>query len=130
MRERQEFLDRYFVFSGPDYEPPMDYSRTRGLIGEILIELDLLDEQRKLMAESALKPQLTHEARPAVGQAPEGAMNIIEPENSEGAPAPDGASPVPSPFPQTQGAEGGPPQFEPPPQLPAPVPGPAPGAEE
>ena len=39
MRERQEFLDRYFVFSDRDYEPPIDYSRTRGLVGEIMNEL-------------------------------------------------------------------------------------------
>ncbi|HEY5934606.1 MAG TPA: hypothetical protein VIU61_08225, partial [Kofleriaceae bacterium] len=131
MRERQEFLDRYFVFSGPDYEPPMDYSRTRGLIGEILMELDLLDEQRKLIADTALKPALTHDPRAAVGQAPEGSMRSGEPEGGDveaGAPQPDGAAPPPQVFPQVEG--GGPPQFEPPPQLPAPVPGPAPGTEE
>jgi general secretion pathway protein D len=35
MRERQEFLDRYFVFGDQDYEPPRDYSRTNGLVEEI-----------------------------------------------------------------------------------------------
>jgi general secretion pathway protein D len=36
MRERQEFLDRYFVFSDQaDYEPPRDYTRTNGLVEEI-----------------------------------------------------------------------------------------------
>ncbi|TAK26555.1 MAG: type II secretion system protein GspD [Myxococcaceae bacterium] len=35
MRERQEFLDRYFVFGEQDYEPPRDYSRTNGLVEEI-----------------------------------------------------------------------------------------------
>ncbi|MDB4931368.1 MAG: hypothetical protein JWM10_3852, partial [Myxococcaceae bacterium] len=35
MRERQEFLDRYFVFGEQDYEPPRDYTRTNGLVEEI-----------------------------------------------------------------------------------------------
>ena len=31
MQERQEFLDRYFVFSDQQpYEPPRDFSRTNG----------------------------------------------------------------------------------------------------
>jgi general secretion pathway protein D len=78
MRERQEFLDRYFVFAGPEYEPAMDYSRTRGLVAEIVLELKALEEQRKLYEEAALRPELSHEARPAVGQAPEGALGPVE----------------------------------------------------
>ena len=35
MRERQEFLDRYFVFTDADYEPPRDWTRTNGLVEEI-----------------------------------------------------------------------------------------------
>ncbi len=36
MQERQEFLDRYFVFTEQnDYEPPKDYSRTNGLLEDI-----------------------------------------------------------------------------------------------
>lgn len=68
MRERQEFLDRFFVFSGTDYTPPMDYSRTRGLVGEIMRELANLAEQRRLNEAAANKPVPTHEPRPAVGE--------------------------------------------------------------
>ena len=32
MQERQEFLDRYMVFSGEDWKPPRDWSRTSGLV--------------------------------------------------------------------------------------------------
>ncbi|HMI90367.1 MAG TPA: type II secretion system protein GspD, partial [Polyangiales bacterium] len=97
MRERQEFIDRYFVFGDPDYEPPMDYSRTRGLISEIILELKLLDEKKQLMADAALKPQLSHDPKGAVGQAPatissSGADVVIEP---EAAPMPGGISPPP-----------------------------------
>ena len=36
MQERQEFLDRYFVFTEQnEYEPPKDYSRTNGLLEDI-----------------------------------------------------------------------------------------------
>ena len=36
MRERQEFLDRYFVFApNKEYKATIDYSRTRGLLEEI-----------------------------------------------------------------------------------------------
>ncbi len=49
MRERQEFLDRYFVFN-PDqnYTPPKDYSRTSGLLEVIRQSYRKVDEQRKL----------------------------------------------------------------------------------
>jgi general secretion pathway protein D len=103
MRERQEFLDRYFVFGDREYEPPVDYSRTRGLIGEIISELTLITEQNKLLADAANRPELKHEPRTPVGQAPEGSMQhssddgeIIEPE--DGAPqAPEEMPPPPEP---------------------------------
>jgi general secretion pathway protein D len=99
MRERQEFLDRYFVFGDSEYEPPVDYSRTRGLIGEIINELGMIDEHNKLMADAAMRPELKHDPRPPVGQAPEGSMNqspeegdlVIEPEDGSPPPPPDDA---------------------------------------
>jgi general secretion pathway protein D len=97
MRERQEFLDRYFVFGDPDYEPPIDYSRTRGLLGEIMAELTLLDEQKTLIDAAAARPLLTHSPSPPVGQAPDGPAAseegegemVIEPEGSEPPPPPE-----------------------------------------
>jgi general secretion pathway protein D len=68
MRERQEFLDRYFVFGNRDFEPAIDYSRTRGLVGEIMLELERLAEERQLLADAASRPELTHEPRPSVGE--------------------------------------------------------------
>jgi general secretion pathway protein D len=35
MQERQEFIDRYFVFSDTDWHPPKDWSRTNGLVEDI-----------------------------------------------------------------------------------------------
>lgn len=69
IRERQEFLDRYLVFGNTDYEPPMDYSRTRGLVAEILRELDTVQAEELLAAEAASSPPLGHDPRPPVGSA-------------------------------------------------------------
>jgi hypothetical protein len=80
----------------------MDYSRTRGLVGEIISELALLDEQKRLMEDAASRPDLKHEPRTPVGQAPEGSMRnpeegemTIEPE--DGPPSPDGEAQPPPP---------------------------------
>jgi general secretion pathway protein D len=51
MQERQEFLDRYFVFEG-EWQPPRDYSRTNGLIEEIRQSYAQLAEQMRLELES------------------------------------------------------------------------------
>ncbi|MEO6602091.1 MAG: secretin N-terminal domain-containing protein, partial [Polyangiaceae bacterium] len=54
MQERQEFLDRYMVFSGTDWAPPRDWSRTSGLVEDI----------RKGFAEIAEQDRLIDESRP------------------------------------------------------------------
>ena len=49
MQERQEFLDRYFVFSDEnDYQPPKDYSRTTGLLEEIRSSYRAMDERESI----------------------------------------------------------------------------------
>jgi len=67
MRERQEFLDRYFVFGDHDYEPPVDYSRTRGVVMEIINELDAIDEEAALLAAAEAEPPPEHVPREPVG---------------------------------------------------------------
>jgi general secretion pathway protein D len=67
MRERQEFIDRYFVFSDSDYEVPVDYSRTRGLLGEIFAELLQQDNERKLALEAQKRPETGHFASDPIG---------------------------------------------------------------
>jgi general secretion pathway protein D len=67
MRERQEFIDRFFVFGDHDYDPPLDYSRTRGLLGEIFLELDALDEERALFEELRTRAPPEHRARAPLG---------------------------------------------------------------
>lgn len=49
MQERQEYLDRYFVFSdSSEYKPPKDWSRTNGLVEDIRQSYFHLEERRRL----------------------------------------------------------------------------------
>jgi general secretion pathway protein D len=49
MQERQEFLDRYFVFSeDQQYTPPHDWSRTNGLVEDIRQSYLGVEEQKAL----------------------------------------------------------------------------------
>ncbi len=89
MRERQEFLDRYFVFGDHDYEPPVDYSRTRGLLLEMFNEMAELEAEAALAQALAAEPPREHVPRPPVGiyerepgEASEGDV-IIGPEGEE-----------------------------------------------
>lgn len=95
MRERQEFIDRYFVFGDSDYEPAVDYSRTRGLVAEINNELDELALEHELMIAAQAVPPPEHVVRPPVGAIPPSARApgdvVIEPES--GSPAPANQSP-------------------------------------
>lgn len=70
MRERQEFIDRYFVFGDQDYEPPVDYSRTRGLVSEMINEVEAIAVEQQLVEEAAGRPPPEHTIRPAIGSAP------------------------------------------------------------
>jgi general secretion pathway protein D len=60
MQERQEFLDRFFVFQGA-WEPPRDYGRTNGLVENIRKAYEDLDERLRLQAESQSPLKREHE---------------------------------------------------------------------
>jgi general secretion pathway protein D len=58
MQERQEFIDRYFVFSDrQDYIPPHDYSRTYGLLEDIRSSYRGVEE-RKILDEATRPKEL------------------------------------------------------------------------
>lgn len=63
MQERQEFIDRYFVFTTDRWEPPMDYTRSNGLVEDIRQAFFAMDEQARL--EEELKPRELHEHAPS-----------------------------------------------------------------
>ncbi len=95
MQERQEFLDRYFVFSDhPDYQPPKDYSRTNGLLEEIKETYRLEDERLRL--EEIMRPKEVKTHTPG------------EPLDLPVRPGPAGGT-IASPPPPAGGATGAPP---------------------
>ncbi len=56
MQERQEFLDRFFVFSeDSQYHTPHDYSRTNGLVEDIRQGFLAVDERKRL--DDAARPK-------------------------------------------------------------------------
>jgi general secretion pathway protein D len=66
MQERQEFLDRYFVFGDSEWEPPRDFSRANGLVEDI--RQSILEEAERARLEEEAKPRgpRTHEPRPPI----------------------------------------------------------------
>jgi general secretion pathway protein D len=52
MQERQEFLDRYFIFNGRDWTPPKDYAKANGLVEDIRQAYFKVEEQIRLLKES------------------------------------------------------------------------------
>ncbi|MEZ4372433.1 MAG: type II and III secretion system protein [Polyangiaceae bacterium] len=51
MQERQEFLDRYFVFGDSEWTPPRDWTRTNGLVEDIRQSYREAEERRQLEAQ-------------------------------------------------------------------------------
>ncbi|MFW2390276.1 MAG: type II secretion system secretin GspD [Polyangiales bacterium] len=67
MQERQQMIDRYFVFGDDKFEPHIDYSRTRGLVAEIMNEIDGVEEEIKLAKAAELEPPPDHVPRSPIG---------------------------------------------------------------
>jgi general secretion pathway protein D len=66
MQERQEFLDRYFVFSGTEWSPPRDYSRANGLVEDIRQAYFKYEERMRLQRESMPEASAEHEPSKAI----------------------------------------------------------------
>ncbi len=90
MRERQDFIDRYFVFGDSEYTPPTDYSRTRGLVTEISNQLQVVSEERRLTEAARSRPEPKHVPRSPVGVATD-TDTIVEGQD------PDATAPEPLP---------------------------------
>jgi general secretion pathway protein D len=87
IQERQEFLDRYMVFSGEDWKPPHDWSRTSGLVEDI----------RKAFAEIAEQERLEQESKPRENPPREPSDPIELPSDVHGVGAAAPQSPAPAP---------------------------------
>jgi len=108
MQERQEFLDRYFVFSGQEWSPPKDWSRTNGLVEDIRKSYRLLKEEEQTLTDAAGPEKLDRvpsdpldlPGTPKVGgSAGEGARPVRRAPGLPVAPAAPGAAPAPVPPP-------------------------------
>jgi general secretion pathway protein D len=110
MQERQEFLDRYFVFSGQDWEPPKDYSRSNGLVEDIRQTYAKLDEAKRLQEDSEprvrehrpsepieLPGAVRAGPAPAATPAPAQAPATPTPRRRRGTPATPATPPAPPP---------------------------------
>ena len=67
MQERQQMIDRYFVFGEDKFEPHIDYTRTRGLVAEIVNEIDSVEEEMELARAAELEPPPDHVPRAPIG---------------------------------------------------------------
>jgi general secretion pathway protein D len=73
MQERQEFLDRYFVFSDQKpYQPPKDFSRVNGLVEHIRQSQISVEDRRRLLDESRPDTTKTHEPGTPIEWVPSG----------------------------------------------------------
>ncbi len=71
MEERQEFLDRYFVFAdSKDWAPYVDYTRTRGLVEEIRQAYMREDDKAALEERTRPKEVKKHEASKPISELP------------------------------------------------------------
>ncbi len=87
MNERQEFLDRYFVFNS-EWQPPRDYTRNNGLVEEIRQAFSEMAEQRRLELESTPGAEKAHEPTEPLDLPVE-----VGPSPSGGAASPDAPAP-------------------------------------
>lgn len=78
MQERQQMIDRYFVFGEDKFTPHIDYSRTRGVVSEIINEIDTVENEIRLAEAAALEPPPDH-----VPRAPIGSYVALEPQLEE-----------------------------------------------
>ncbi|MDH3199980.1 MAG: type II secretion system secretin GspD [Myxococcales bacterium] len=67
MQERQQMIDRYFVFGEDKFTPHIDYSRTRGVVSEIINEIDTVEEEIRLALAAELEPPPDHVPRAPIG---------------------------------------------------------------
>ena len=101
MQERQEFLDRYFVFSDQKrYEPPKDFSRTNGLLEDIRQSMLAVAERKRLADEARPTNERTHLPGQPIEWVPtssgSGSSASAGPAPQGGAPTTGGAPPAES----------------------------------
>lgn len=100
MEERQEFIDRYFVFNeGRAWEPPRDWSRQNGLLEEIRQAMMKEEERMRLEEEARPKGPIEHKPVEPIGLPSFGARDAGG-AGGGAAPADDGAEAAPRTVPR------------------------------
>jgi general secretion pathway protein D len=67
MQDRQEFIDRYFIFTEEnDWNPPRDWSRSNGLVEDIRQSYSEIEEQARLEEESLGPEDTDREPSPPI----------------------------------------------------------------
>jgi general secretion pathway protein D len=90
MQERQEYLDRYFVFSdSSEFKPDKDWSRTNGLVEDIRQAYFALEEKKRLDEITRPRDIKTHEPQRPL-EMPQGTVRP-----AGGGPVPPGANAPP-----------------------------------
>jgi general secretion pathway protein D len=112
IQERQEFLDRYFVFSGEDWKPPHDWSRTNGLVEDIrkayaeIAEQQVLEDQSKPKETPPREPsdpiELPGDSPPGASSGANGTPPAAEAPRRRNRPAGGAAAPAPPAAPPAQ----------------------------
>jgi general secretion pathway protein D len=107
MQERQEFIDRYFVFETNGWRPPRDYTRANGLVEDIRQAYFAIDDELRLQAE--LAPRALHEHDPGEPiELPSGLKAGSGASDGGARPAPPDRAPRPAPPNRAAGGQGGP----------------------
>lgn len=102
MQERQEFIDRYFVFNeGTSWQPPKDYRRANGLVEDIRQQILQQEDKARLDADAKPKAKKTHEPGTPIPLPQLGGRSSSE-EPQQGAPPPGGPPPGPMRTPPTR----------------------------
>ncbi|MDB4943387.1 MAG: hypothetical protein JWP97_2921 [Labilithrix sp.] len=98
MQERQEYLDRYFVFSdSSEYKPPKDWSRTNGLVEDIRQSYFSLEERKRLDEITKPREMKTHDPQRPL----EMPLGTTRPAGAAG--GTNNGAPAPAPPPSTSG---------------------------
>jgi general secretion pathway protein D len=108
MQERQEFLDRYFLFTA-EWKPPRDYTRANGLVEDVRKTFLEVEERERMDEENQPRELKVHEGTTPLdlaGEVKGGAAGHSRP--AAGAPMPNAppAAPAPAPPPRAPGETG------------------------
>jgi general secretion pathway protein D len=95
MQERQQFLDRYFLFTS-EWEPPRDFTRTNGLVEDIRQAYFEMDERQRLEEESRPREQFVHEASAPLELSGDVRAGQTQSAGAAAPAAPAGAKPTPA----------------------------------